>query len=171
MILAFDTYYFDTKAKTVAIAFNQWSDQQPEHIYSETIPTPAAYEPGAFYKRELPCILSLLDKINQIDLETIIIDGYVVVDNLGKPGLGGHLYEHLNKSIPVIGVAKSDFVSLTTGKMAVLRGTSTKPLYISSLGIDTKTAGRLIWQMHGDFRIPTLLSLLDQETKKTDKGD
>lgn len=167
MILAFDTYYFDDKAKTVAVAFNEWSDQAPSRIYTEISQTPAAYEPGAFYKRELPCILSLLNKIDQSELKTIIIDGYVVVDNQGKPGLGGHLYRQLNQKIPVIGVAKSDFISLTAGKVSILRGKSSKPLYISSMGIEPYEACRLIQEMYGDFRMPALLSILDQETKKT----
>ena len=63
MTLAFDSYYSEDKAKTVCLAFKDWSDSKPTNIYEEITSGIAEYEPGAFYKRELPCILSLLDKI------------------------------------------------------------------------------------------------------------
>jgi len=62
MILAFDTYYFDNKAKTVCISFNSWTDKSPINVYNEIIKNIAEYEPGSFYKRELPCILALLEE-------------------------------------------------------------------------------------------------------------
>ncbi|WP_207420305.1 hypothetical protein [Desertivirga brevis] len=49
------------------------------------------YIPGEFYKRELPGILSLLDKINFELIQAIIIDGFVILNDEGKPGLGGYL--------------------------------------------------------------------------------
>ena len=165
MILAFDTYYYQNQARTVAVAFSQWPDEEPLKIYAETTQNPAEYEPGSFYKRELPCILSL---IRQIDLSTvshIIVDGYAVLDDAGKPGLGGHLYDALGKTIPIIGVAKSDFRSLKKGKVAVLRGQSQNPLFVTASGMEVETAAAFIDKMHGQFRIPTLLGLLDRATK------
>ena len=88
MILAFDTYYFDDKAKTVCLAFKNWFDAEPIRSYEETISGVADYEPGAFYKRELPCIISLLNKIqpNLEEVSTIIIDGFVLLDDQKKLG-------------------------------------------------------------------------------------
>jgi deoxyinosine 3'endonuclease (endonuclease V) len=63
MILAFDTYYFDNKAKTVSICFDDWSDEENYKVETEVIENSEEYQSGEFYKRELPCILSLLDKI------------------------------------------------------------------------------------------------------------
>ena len=62
MILAFDTYYFDNKAKTVCISFRSWPDESPLGMEEEITEGISDYEPGAFFKRELPCILSLLRK-------------------------------------------------------------------------------------------------------------
>lgn len=166
MILAFDTYYFETKAQTVAVIFSSWTDEHPKDIFTETTESIEGYQPGEFYKRELPCIVSLLAKIDLKDIEAIIIDGFVVLDDSGKLGLGGHLYEHLEKKIAVIGVAKSNFALNTKFKREVFRGQSERPLYITALGIDIDLAGNNIKSMHGDFRIPTLLKQLDGLTKK-----
>ena len=77
------------------------------------------------------------------------------------------MHTHLNKDISIIGIAKSNFVSLEKKKREVLRGTSKKPLYITSIGIDLDTAAKLIEQMSGPNRIPTLLKTLDTLTKET----
>ncbi len=42
-------------------------------------------------------------------LETIIIDGYVWLEEPKIFGLGMYLYEALNRKYPIIGVAKSRF--------------------------------------------------------------
>jgi deoxyinosine 3'endonuclease (endonuclease V) len=166
MILAFDTYYFDNKAKTVCLCFEHWTDDKPTQIFEEIIEGIAEYEPGAFYKRELPCILSLLKKIDIAIVDLIVVDSFVILDDAGKLGLGGHLYEHLGKKIPIIGVAKSNFAQNTQNKKAVLRGESLNPLFVTSLGIDLEQASENIKSMHGEYRLPTLLKLLDRLTKE-----
>ncbi|MBT1696949.1 endonuclease V [Fulvivirgaceae bacterium PWU4] len=166
MILAFDTYYSDKKAKTVAIGFNAWTDAQPHEVFTETLDDVADYQPGEFYKRELPCILSLLSRIDLTEVEAIIIDGFVILDDHGKPGLGGHLYGRLDQKIPVIGVAKTNFALINEGKREVFRGESERPLFVTALGIDLDVASNYIRHMHGDYRIPTLLKHLDGLTKK-----
>lgn len=60
---------------------------------------------GEFYKRELSCILAILEDIDLATISCIIIDGFVVLDDAGKHGLGGHLYEQLDPKVPVIGFA------------------------------------------------------------------
>lgn len=166
MILAFDTYYKGNSAKTVAVAFENWTDHEPAEVYHESIEGVKEYEPGQFYKRELPCILSLLQKIDTKQIEAIVVDGYVVLDDLGTPGLGGHLYEKLAGEFPVIGVAKSNFAKLQRQKVEVCRGKSLNPLYITSKGTDVNEAADSVRNMHGDYRMPTLLKVLDQETRK-----
>jgi deoxyribonuclease V len=166
MILAFDTYYADGKAKTVAIGFINWDDKEPKEIFTETLSDVADYQPGEFYKRELPCIVSLLNRIDLTGIEVVIIDGFVVLDDSGKPGLGGYLYTHLKQKIAVIGVAKSNFALIDKSKREIFRGQSERPLYITALGIDIDLAGSEIKRMHGDYRIPTLLKHLDGLTKK-----
>ena len=166
MILAFDTYYYGNKAKTVCIAFDNWESNTIINTYSEIIENNNEYISGEFYKKELPCILSLLDKIKIDDIDVIIIDGYVNLNDDGKIGLGGHLYKVLNSKIPIIGVAKTNYALIKKDKREVLRGDSKKPLYITSVGIELDKAETLIQSMYGEFRIPTILKELDRQTKE-----
>jgi deoxyribonuclease V len=167
MILAFDTHYQNGQAKTVCIAFEQWTDAEPVHIFTSVMPEPAPYEPGAFYKRELPCILQLYNSIPVTGVHTIVIDGYVVLDDAGLPGLGSYLYKALKESIPVIGVAKTNYKLLEANKRALLRGGSKNPLFITTAGMSLDAAAASIQQMHGSYRMPHLLKLLDGLTKAT----
>ena len=166
MILAFDSYYFDGKAKTVCLEFENWADTDNFNVYTEILEQVAEYVPGEFYKRELPCILSLLGKINIENVSAIIIDGYVFLDDDGKLGLGGHLYQAIECKIPVVGVAKSNFATVDKLKIPVYRGTSKNPLFITSIGMDAETAAAHIKTMSGEFRMPMLLKKLDQLTKQ-----
>lgn len=166
MIIAFDTYYYENKAKTIGVSFNSWEDENFQEIYSEIIEGVAEYEPGSFYKRELPCISSLLEKINLDEIDTIIVDGYVILDDNGKLGLGGHLFENLDRRIPIIGVAKTGYHSNKLNTKALLRGESKNPLYISALGIELELAYENIKSMHGKYRMPTLLQIMDSKTKE-----
>lgn len=166
MILAFDSYYFDGKAKTVCLAFEQWTDATPAAVYTEMLEGIEDYTPGEFYKRELPCIISLLKQISYPHIKCIIVDGFVFLDDDGKLGLGGHLYHQLNAATPVIGLAKTNFATIEHHKRALLRGESQKPLYITAIGLPLEVALDHIKQMSGTYRIPTLLKHLDTLTKE-----
>lgn len=166
MILAFDTYYFDNKAKTVCLEFENWNEDKNFKVHTEIIDNVSEYIPGEFYKRELPCIISLLNQMNLKNIEAIIVDGFVYLDDDKKHGLGGHLYEKLNKEVPIIGVAKTNFASIEKDKKALVRGESAKPLYITSIGIDLEEAFQKVETMAGEFRMPTLLKELDRLTKE-----
>ncbi len=168
MILAFDTYYFNDKAKTVCVLFNNWTDTEAYNVYEEVISGIEEYESGAFYKRELPCILSLLNKIKKEIkvIEVIVIDGFVILDDQNKLGLGGHLYEQLASRIPIIGVAKSGFNGNKNNVLELIRGKSKKPLFITAMGMELETAFEHIKSMNGSFRMPTLLQVLNTKTKE-----
>jgi len=166
MKLAIDTYYSENQAKTVCISFDNWDDSLPSNITEEFTKNFLEYEPGAFYKRELPCILSILDQFDIEKIDVIIVDSYVLLNDAGKLGLGGHLYEAINKSTPIIGVAKSKFKDGTKFSKEILRGGSKKPLFISAIGIDLEEAANSIRSMHGEYRFPTLLQILDGKTKE-----
>lgn len=169
MNLVFDTYYFDhDKANTICLAFENWESAVPDYEFSEIKEGVEEYIPGQFYKRELPCILSLLEKgKTQIeDISCIVIDGFVYVDDHMKPGLGKHLYDALDSEIPIIGVAKTNFAAVERYKLPLKRRNSNTPLYISSVGIDMNTAYDLIKKMHGEHRIPTLLKKVDTLTRQ-----
>jgi len=162
LILAFDTYYAEQSAKTVAVQFEDWTNEDASHVYEETLTDIEDYESGQFYKRELPCILSLLKQIDLSTCDAIIIDGFVVLDDEGAKGLGGYLYEALDQNVPIIGVAKNDFIKLDSLKRAVYRGESNKPLFVTAQGVDLEKAAQCLQHMHGDYRIPTLLKLVDR---------
>lgn len=166
MIVAFDTYYYENSARTVGIGFHNWIDNKIDIMESEIIKGVSDYEPGKFYKRELPCILSLLNKFEISNKETIIVDGYTTIDNQGNNGLGGYLYDALGRNISIIGVAKNRFKLNSKNAKEILRGYSLKPLYITALGIDLNFAAEMIKSMHGTFRIPTILKMVDLKTKE-----
>ena len=165
MKLAIDVYYYEGKAKTVGVLFNEWEDENPIRIESTYINEVEDYESGSFYKRELPCIVKLLENTDLKEIKVIIIDGYVYLDNNRKHGLGYYLYNYLDKKIPVIGVAKKSFHNNNLYVTSLLRGKSNNPLYITSIGIDLSEAVESIKKMHGVSRIPTLLKLTDRQTR------
>lgn len=165
MLLAIDVYYKENEAKAVAVLFNP-EDEIPQSIVIDQIAAIEDYVSGEFYKRELPCIESILQKVNLNDIEVVIIDGHIYVDDDGTFGLGGYTWESLDKRIPVIGVAKNSFFRNKNTVKEVFRGESKKPLYVSSIGIDLDIAINLIKDMKGNYRIPTILKELDRITKE-----
>ena len=90
MKLAVDAYYAGSKAKVVGVLFENFSDEKPLKIISKAVGDVAPYESGSFYKRELPCIVSLLQDLDVRDISLIVIDGFVYLDDEGGHGLGGH---------------------------------------------------------------------------------
>jgi deoxyribonuclease V len=163
---ALDVYYFNHSAKAVCLLFERWEDRTPSHIYTQIIEGVEDYEPGAFYKRELPCLLQVLKAVDLSSLEVIIIDGYVYLDDEGRHGLGIWLYKALNETCPVLGVAKTAFHNNTKNVVTMTRGSSRKPLYITAVGMDAAYAAGCIRQMAGPYRIPVLLKELDKRTRE-----
>ena len=161
MILAIDVYYFNDKAKVVGVLFENWGDEAPLDIITFYKNNIAEYESGAFYKRELPCIIELLEKIDVKTIKTIVVDSFAYLDDNKKLGLGGYLYQYLEEKIPIIGVAKTSFYNNKKYVKELYRGKSKKALYINTAGIDIAEATENIKKMHGNFRMPTLLKLLD----------
>ncbi|MGG7467638.1 endonuclease V [Chryseobacterium arthrosphaerae] len=166
MIYAFDTYYYEDFANTVCIAFEDWKSEKEVETFIEQTKINSEYESGAFYKRELPCILSLLQKITLKSGDIIIVDGYVTLDNEGKSGLGGHLYKALDEKYPVVGIAKNEFTTPDTKRRSVFRGESRTPLFLTAKGIDVDEIKTRVEQMHGAYRMPTLLKRLDQLSRE-----
>jgi deoxyribonuclease V len=166
MILAFDTYYYGGKAKTVCLEFTEWNQSDNFKIHTEIIENVEEYIPGEFYRRELPCIMSLLNQFDLKNIKYIVVDGFVYLDDEKKYGLGGYLYEKLNKEIPIIGVAKTNFASIEKEKRTLLRGDSKKPLFVTAIGIELDDAFRKVESMAGEFRMPTLLKEMDRLTKE-----
>ena len=166
MIYAFDVYYNGNIAQAVAVGFESWPDAVPKVSAKELIINIEPYVPGEFYKRELPCLMRVYQKLDPSSITTIIVDGYVQLDDSGKPGLGGHFYDVLDKKIPVVGVAKKTFGENGKFVREVYRGQSQQPLYVTAIGIDVDEAAQHVREMHGEHRIPSLLKQLDTLSRR-----
>ncbi|NAS30948.1 endonuclease V [Flavobacteriaceae bacterium R38] len=164
MILTIDVHYKEKYAKAVGVLFS-FQNISKKEVIVEKINDVKEYVPGQFYKRELPCLLQIIERIDLEKIEVIIVDGHIYIDNDKNFGLGGHLWSALKEKIPIIGVAKRSFFNNHKTVIPVLRGKSKNPLYISSVGIDVEDASELIKNMEGDYRIPDILKELDQITK------
>ncbi|MGD8999162.1 MAG: endonuclease V [Granulosicoccaceae bacterium] len=160
MILAVDVHYADDSALVAGVLFNSWQSESAQHEYTSMVSKVADYEPGNFYKRELPCILRLLRE-HGLEPDCIVIDGYVFLDGSSSPGLGKHLYDALNATTPVVGVAKKPFKGIAE-KHQVFRGASTRPLYVTAVGMPIEEAKLHVQGMYGKSRIPELLKRADQ---------
>ncbi len=165
MIYAFDLYYREAETVTACVGFDNWASTAPALQLTEKSKVESEYISGQFYKRELPGILQLLQKIDLQPGDLIIVDGYVYLDDAKSNGLGGHLYEALDKQVPVIGVAKKKYHSLEKEYREVYRGLSQKPLLITTAGFDLKEAQRCVEGMAGTYRIPDVLKIADQLSK------
>jgi deoxyribonuclease V len=155
VIVAVDVDYRDKEAVAACVGFAKWTDDKASFERVVRVPgVAAAYVPGAFYLRELPCVLAAL---KDVTADVVVVDGYVMLTK-GKRGLGGHLHEAIHK--PVVGVAKNEFRGATAER--VVRGGSKKPLFVTSEGMNAKDAAAAVRSMHGPFRIPTLLARADQ---------
>ena len=165
MILAIDVYYTDNRAKAVGVLFD-WEAAVPMQTIIKYVEEVGEYIPGEFYKRELPCIAALLNKIGTHLLDAVIVDGHIYVDNNGTYGLGGRTFELLEGKIPVIGVAKTGFHTNKETVVEVLRGESKNPLHVSAIGMEVNLAAAKIKAMYGPYRIPDILKKLDMVTKE-----
>jgi len=159
VILATDVHYLDSTAKVAGVLFDAWNAKAPRQEVTCQVDHIEPYESGSFFKRELPCILALLEK-HRLEVDCIVVDGYVFLDNQSKPGLGKYLYDALDERVPVIGVAKTPFAGISD-EHKLFRGKSEKPLYVTTTD-NLTTAKQNISNMHGGFRIPTLLKRVDQ---------
>jgi deoxyribonuclease V len=150
-----DVDYRASGAVAAALLFDAWTDAVPRRELVARIAHVPDYEPGQFYKRELPCLLEVLRGVTPA---CVIIDGFVHLGPERRPGLGAHLARALD--VIVVGVAKNPFHQ--TPATPVLRGASTKPLLVTAAGMPEAEAAARVHEMHGAFRIPTLLRRVDQ---------
>lgn len=150
----------NTTAIVAGIRFQgiEQSDILSEHTVE--INDVAPYESGQFYKREMPCLLALINYIKE-PFDVIIIDGYVFLDGIEEAGLGKHLYDNLANKKPIIGIAKNHFYEITENH-AVWRGISKHPLYVTSIGIEVIKAKEMVSKMEGDHRIPKMVTYVDK---------
>ena len=134
---AVDVHYLSTGGARAAAVLA--ADAAFAHVLAErtaVVPRVPVYRPGEFYLRELPPLRAVLEDLSGVGL--LVVDGYADLDPGGRPGLGAHA--HAEFGIPVIGVAKSRFRTATHA-VPVLRGSSVRPLFVTSSGMPAANAG------------------------------
>lgn len=139
--------------------FSDWPDSAS--VVERVLPVERVepYQPGQFYRRELPSLLAVLALGPAAEI--VLVDGYVWLEDESHPGLGAHLHRALNEKVSVIGVAKTRYPGVKRF-VEIRRGGSQNPFYITAAGIDLATAANHISRMHGPHRIPTLLKRVDR---------
>jgi len=155
VIACVDVDYRDDAAVAAGLWFEDWEAATAACRAVATFPPAAAYEPGAFYRRELPCLLGVLALGPRAGV--VIVDGYVWLGG-GAAGLGAHL--HASLGVTVVGVAKTRYASATDA-LAVCRGGGRSPLSVSAVGMAVEEAAALVAAMAGPYRVPTLLKAVD----------
>ena len=155
-----DVQYSESGANAACVVGEHWAADTAIEQRQVCSPDVEPYVPGEFYRREMPPILGVLSAVTT-PFEVIVVDSYVVLDEHGTPGLGARLYEHFEQRYAVIGVAKTAYRG-SSFAVPVSRGTSRRLLYVTALGISQELAAERVSQMHGNYRVPTLIRLADQ---------
>src|SRR5262249_26999082 len=139
-----DVDYADRGVTAACVGFDGWTDAIGRiEVVVRALGAAAPYVPGAFYQRELPHLLAVLERMPV--LTAVIVDAYVRL-GVDQPGLGQHLHDAIG--VPVIGVAKTIYVGAHA--TPVIRGTSTRPLYVTAIGLPIADAARDLAAMHGE---------------------
>jgi deoxyribonuclease V len=168
-----DVHYTEGTAVAGCVLFEAWTDPQPRDELVASLGPVSPYRSGQFYQRELPPLMVVLERVS-VPLDVVIVDGYVWLAG-AKPGLGARLRVSLGEHVTVVGVAKTEWTGgaavdedATSERRAipVRRGRSARPLFVTAAGIDVGLAAKLVAQMHGAHRIPTLLKRVDALVRK-----
>ena len=70
MIAAVDVCYDEQGGAVAAcVLFHAFSDAQEARVLVERVTGVLPYEPGSFYKRELPCVLQVLRAVGSSSLD------------------------------------------------------------------------------------------------------
>lgn len=177
MLACVDVSYLADRAFAGCVTFQSWRDAAPSATFVGSTLAPQAYQPGAFYLRELPPILAALAMVPDA-LSTILVDGYVWLGG-SRPGLGARLHAALGERVAVVGVAKTKWHSVGPAPgtemercraIAITRGGAIRPLYVTAIGIDVELAAKHVEEMHGPYRIPTLLKTADRLSRRAAAG-
>jgi len=147
-------YLWSGEARAAAVTAGDPAFSAIQAEWSVLLPTVLPYQPGQFFVRELPPPRAVLAHVRNLGL--LVIDGYVDLDPGGRPGLGAHAAF----GVPVIGVAKTRFRAASHA-VEVLRGSSSRPLFVTAAGMPQAEAAALVRQMAGLFRLPDALRRAD----------
>jgi deoxyinosine 3'endonuclease (endonuclease V) len=181
MIIAFDTYYYEGYSYTVGGVFESWTDSDVcYYVTSKRDCIDSEYKSGELYKRELPCIMQCLSMVNIENIDTIVIDGFVWLSNDGNElikGLGARLNDAIKMRYGVekniVGVAKNPYHVKIPNCIEIKHGLeSEKPLFVTCNDEEyVEYYAVLVSRMHGDYRIPTILKLVDSKSRELKDGN
>ena len=83
MLVATDVQYLESGSARAALVGSAFPSFAPITVEKTVVVTSVApYEPGAFYRRELPCLRAVLDGIPGVEL--LVIDALRRVDALAR---------------------------------------------------------------------------------------
>lgn len=160
MKCSLDVHYTDDGATAACVLFRDWTDAAAaSEVVARFPPAAEPYAPGELYKRELPFLLEILARVKE-PIDGVIVDGYVWLDEQSRPGLGARLWDALEHRAPVIGIAKTRF--LGGPAYEVVRGKSLSPVFVTAAGIAPEAAAGIVIAMHGEHRLPTLVTRADR---------
>lgn len=157
VIGVFDVGYADDAAVVGCLSIAEFEDTVPVDEWVVDVSSVGPYVPGQFWMRELDPLLRGVAAA-AYDLSVCVVDAYVDLGEDQTPGLGRILFERTG--IPVIGVAKSRYPG-TPQECEVRRGSSKRPLYVTTAGFDQDEAKRCVERMAGVGRVPTMIRRAD----------
>ncbi|HJV84480.1 MAG TPA: endonuclease V [Noviherbaspirillum sp.] len=168
MTIGFLDVHYDTRgAQAACIVADSWTAEAALCSCVDVIKEVRPYQPGSFYLRELPCLISVLRLLPALP-DMLVIDGYVWLPPLARAGLGARLYETLQRRVPVVGIAKTAFAGgeACADVVPVWRGTSGKPLFVTAAGVDIHAAAEWVRSLAGKHRLPILVSMADRLSRQ-----
>ncbi len=166
MIAILDAAYGNEASVAACVLAADWDADKALGEYTHRAGPAADYQPGEFYKRELPLLLSVIGMLPRVP-DIILVDGYVWLDIDGRKGLGAHLYEALERKSIVVGIAKTKFEGADKWASKIRRGGSLNPLYVTAAGMSQGVAAVEVMRMHGANRIATLVGRADKLARDT----
>jgi deoxyribonuclease V len=153
-ILCLDAVYGPVQAVAAGAVIKGWDAKAAEQMFVGRFEARRRYQPGAFYKRELPLLLPLISNVDA-PIGVIVIEGYVLAQSRRAAGPRRASFRKLGFRIPVIGVAKTQYRA-DTWSIPIRRAGSERPSFVTSAGMDQEEAAACIRNMHRDHRIPTI---------------
>lgn len=158
MIVVIDVDYGEKEAYVAGVFAEEVHSAESCGFLRLKVKNYGDYESGQFYKRELPCVKAILEKVNPRILDFIIVDGYADFGT-ERVSLGQAVYGAYG--IPTIGIAKKACQYCVLLDTEVFRGSSRSPLFVTSYGITQEEAKSIVREMSGKNRLPYLVKLAD----------
>jgi deoxyribonuclease V len=165
--LSTDVAYHDGTGYGIGLVFSKFTDDTAESVIEVIVPDVGEYVPGEFYKRELKVLLAIHEEYVRLYKKEplcIFIDAYVDLGD--KKGCGQYFADAIENTAVIIGIAKNAYVPADKVCEKVLRGTSVKPLFVTSTIVPKEDAAVLVKMLHGENRFPTLIKKTDMLTKE-----